>query len=301
MTIHDCKIIELPKFLDARGNLSFAENYKQVPFEIKRTYWLYDVPGGIARGGHAEINNEELIISMSGSFEILVDDGKEQKTFTLNRSYYGLYIPKGLWREIKEFSTNALALEFGSIPYDVNDYIRNYDVFLAYSKSTTASGETKAVSPIAEPEHKGQYDLFNVFDCSIVELDRHHSDRRGNLTVVENGKTLPFDVKRVYYLYDVPGGENRGAHAHRDLSQLIIAASGSFKVTLDDGNCKRSFFLNRPYQGLYVKPGMWRDLDDFSSGAVCMVLASEVYQAEDYIRDYNEFLEFRGVEKNLID
>lgn len=293
MTIHDCKIIELPKFLDARGNLSFAENYKQVPFEIKRTYWLYDVPGGIARGGHAEINNEELIISMSGSFEILVDDGTEQKTFTLNRSYYGLYIPKGLWREIKEFSTNALALEFGSIPYDENDYIRNYDAFLAYSKTTSSKEDVKPIIPQEVPEHEGKYDLFNVFDCSMIELDRHHSDRRGNLTVVENGKTLPFDVKRVYYLYDVPGGESRGAHAHKELSQLIIAASGSFTVTLDDGKCKRSFFLNRPYQGLYVKPGMWRTLEDFSSGAVCMVLASDVYKASDYIRTYEEFTLFR--------
>ena len=93
---------------------------------------------------------------------------------------------------------------------------------------------------------------YSVFDCTIVELDKHHSDRKGNITVVENGKTLPFDVKRVYYLYDIPGGESRGAHAHKDLSQLIIAASGSFRVTLDDGKCKRSFFLNRPYQGLYV-------------------------------------------------
>ena len=293
MTINDCRIIELPKFLDARGNLSFAENYKQVPFEIKRTYWLYDVPGGIARGGHAEINNEELIISMSGSFEILVDDGTMQKTFTLNRSYYGLYIPKGLWREIKEFSTNALALEFGSIPYDVNDYIRNYDAFLTYSKTVVANDMPQVKVPVVEQEHDGKYDLFNVFDCSMIELDRHHSDRRGNLTVVENGKTLPFDVKRVYYLYDVPGGESRGAHAHKELSQLIIAASGSFTVTLDDGKCKRSFFLNRPYQGLYVKPGMWRTLEDFSSGAVCMVLASDVYKASDYIRTYEEFIDFR--------
>ena len=145
---------------------------------------------------------------------------------------------------------------------------------------------------------------YNVFDCTMVELDKHHSDRKGNLTVVENGDsstgsgqgTLPFDVKRVYYLYDVPGGENRGSHAHRDLSQLIIAASGSFRVTLDDGKCKRSFFLNRPYQGLYVRPGMWRDLEDFSSGAVCMVLASEVYKAEDYIRNYDEFIKFRNEE-----
>lgn len=289
MTINDCRIIELPKFLDERGNLSFAENNNQIPFTIKRTYWLYDVPGGIARGGHAEINNEELIIAMSGSFDITVDDGEQQKTFTLNRSYYGLYIPKGLWREIKEFSTNALALEFGSIAYDVNDYIRDYDEYLKFCKNPTFAPESiESASETCEPAKK-----YNVFDCTIVELDKHHSNRRGNLTVVENGQTLPFDVKRVYYLYDVPGGESRGSHAHRDLEQFIVAASGSFKVTLDDGNCRRTFFLNRPYQGLYVKPGMWRDLDDFSSGAVCMVLASDVYKKEDYIRDYNEFIEFR--------
>lgn len=298
MSISDVRIIELPKILDDRGNLSFAENNNQIPFEIKRTYWLYDVPGGIARGGHAEKNNEELIIAISGSFEIYVDDGKESKTFTLNRSYYGLYIPKGLWREIKEFSSNAVALEFGSIHYDVDDYIRDYDEFLQYGKvekfkSSKVQGidPLKPLKPLEPLEFVRKY---NVFDCTMVELDKHHSNRKGNLTVVENGQTLPFDVKRVYYLYDIPGGENRGAHAHKDLSQLIIAASGSFTVTLDDGKCKRSFFLNRPYQGLYVKPGMWRDLDDFSSGAVCMVLASEVYQKEDYIRDYKEFIEFRN-------
>ena len=134
---------------------------------------------------------------------------------------------------------------------------------------------------------------YNVFDCSIIELDKHHSDRKGNLSVVQNGETLPFDVKRVYYLYDVPGGESRGAHAHYELEQLIVAASGSFRVTLDDGKCKRTFYLNRPYQGLHVKPGIWRDLDDFSSGAVCMVLASDIYKADDYIRDYEEFLKCR--------
>jgi dTDP-4-dehydrorhamnose 3,5-epimerase-like enzyme len=134
---------------------------------------------------------------------------------------------------------------------------------------------------------------YSVNDCSVLDLNKHHSDRKGNLTVVQNGVTVPFDIKRVYYLYDVPGGESRGSHAHRELSQLIVAASGSFRVVLDDGTAKRAFVLNRPYQGLLVKPGIWRDLDDFSSGAVCMVLASEVYQPEDYIRDYDEFLSFR--------
>lgn len=136
---------------------------------------------------------------------------------------------------------------------------------------------------------------FNsVYDCPVFELDRHHSDRKGNLTIIENGYSLPFDVKRVYFIYDVPGGESRGSHAHKELSQFIVAVSGSFTVTLDDGTFKRSFFLNRPYHGLYVKPGIWRNLDDFSSGAVCMVLASDVYKADDYIRDYHEFIEYRN-------
>lgn len=290
MTINDCKIIELPKFLDARGNLSFAEQFTHIPFEIRRVYWLYDVPGGVARGGHAEINNEELIIALSGAFEIVVDDGAQSRTYVLNRSYYGLYIPKGIWREIKEFSTNALALEFGSIPYSVNDYIRDYDAFKQFAQTDNAQ---KVVIPPLTNRDIPTEAKYSVFDCTIVELDKHHSDRKGNLTVVENGATLPFDVKRVYYLYDVPGGENRGSHAHKELSQLIIAASGSFTVTLDDGEYKRSFFLNRPYQGLYVKPGMWRDLVDFSSGAVAMVLASDVYKKEDYIRDYSDFVNFR--------
>ena len=124
------KIIELPKFLDARGNLSFAQNNTHIPFEIKRTYWLYDVPGGESRGGHAYRETEEFVIALSGSFDVIVDDGKGKKTFHLNRSYYGLYIPKGMWREIDNFSTNSLALEFASTKYDSSDYIRDYNEFL---------------------------------------------------------------------------------------------------------------------------------------------------------------------------
>lgn len=130
MTIDDVKIIELPKFSDPRGNLSFVEQLNHIPFEIKRTYWIYDVPGGEARGGHAFRKNEEFIVALSGAFEVIVDDGKQKKTFLLNRSYYGLYVPAGLWREMQNFSTNSLALEFGSIHYDENDYIRSYEEFL---------------------------------------------------------------------------------------------------------------------------------------------------------------------------
>ena len=132
-------------------------------------------------------------------------------------------------------------------------------------------------------------------DCGIIELDCHHSQRKGDISVVENRKEVPFDVKRIYYLYDVPGGADRGGHAHKVLYQLIVAASGAFTVELDDGTNKKVFTLNRSSQGLLVKPGIWRTLTDFSSGSVCMVLASEMYDERDYIRSYEAFAKFRGL------
>ena len=126
----DAKIIDLPKFLDARGNLSFVEEFKHVPFKIKRVYWIYDVPGGETRGGHAYNENQEFIISLSGSFDVILDDRKERKSFSLNRSYYGLYVPKGMWRSMENFSTNSLALVLSSTKYDEGDYIRNYNEYL---------------------------------------------------------------------------------------------------------------------------------------------------------------------------
>lgn len=133
----------------------------------------------------------------------------------------------------------------------------------------------------------------SVYDSTIVHLPKIHNVA-GNITVIDNeNETVPFNVKRVYYLYDVPGGEGRGAHAHKELEQLIIAASGSFDITLDDGSTRRTFNLNRPYSGLYMPSGLWRELDNFSSGAICLVLASELYKPNDYIRDYNEFVKIK--------
>ena len=126
-------------------------------------------------------------------------------------------------------------------------------------------------------------------DCKLIELPKI-TDPRGNLSFIEGGQHIPFDIKRVYYLYDVPGGSDRGSHAHKNLHQFIVAMSGSFDVVLDDGKEKKRFHLNRSYYGLYVCPMMWRELDNFSSGAVCMVLASAHYDEADYIRDYSDFL-----------
>lgn len=123
------RIIELPKILDRRGNLSFIEGGRHVPFKIARTYWIYDVPGGETRGGHAYRHNEELIVALSGSFDVVLGDGQREYRFHLNRSYYGVYIPKMIWRELENFSTNSLALVLASTVYDASDYIRNFEEF----------------------------------------------------------------------------------------------------------------------------------------------------------------------------
>ena len=129
MKVSEAHLLDLPKILDKRGNLSIIEELKNIPFKIARSYWIYDVPGGEVRGGHAYRRNEEFIVALSGSFDIVLDDGTEKKIFSLNRSYYGLYVPKGLWREMNNFSTNSLALILASIPYDRTDYIYDYNEF----------------------------------------------------------------------------------------------------------------------------------------------------------------------------
>lgn len=129
-----------------------------------------------------------------------------------------------------------------------------------------------------------------VEDCELIELGKNHH-ANGNLTVVENGMQVPFDIKRVYYLYDVPGGEERGGHSHKALKQFIVAISGAFDVVIDDGINQHTITLNRPYQGLLIVPGIWRVINNFSSGAVCLVLASEHYDEADYVRDYQEFMQ----------
>lgn len=135
---------------------------------------------------------------------------------------------------------------------------------------------------------------MSLEDCRLIDLPKI-SDPRGNLTFIEGGHHIPFDIQRVYYLYDVPGGSERGAHAHKSLHQFFIAMSGSFDVILDDGQVKQRFHLNRSYYGLYVGPMMWRELNNFSSGSVCMVLASSRYTEDDYYRNYNDYLTALGM------
>lgn len=135
--------------------------------------------------------------------------------------------------------------------------------------------------------------MSTVSDCRIIDLSKIHNPA-GNITAVNNEKEIPFAIKRVYYLYDVPGGEARGGHAHKTLQQVIVAASGSFDITLNDGKLKTTFSLSRPHKGLYVPPGLWRELVNFSSGAICLVLASTEYSEGDYIRDFDAYKEYKG-------
>lgn len=283
------QLIQLPKILDSRGNLTFIEGDHHIPFTIKRAYWIYDVPGGETRGGHAFLEQDEFIVALSGSFDVLVDTGSgRKKSFSLNRSYFGLFIPKGTWRSMVNFSTNSLALILASTPFDEADYIRNYEEFVTFANTG------KSIEPRNADTHETvlieniAFAASTVDDCRVLPLEKNHKIK-GNITVVENRGVIPFDIERVYYLYDVPGGEERGGHAHKELSQLIVATSGSFDVVLDDGNNRKTVSLNRPYQGLYIVPGIWRELVNFSSGSSCLVLASQKFNENDYIREYEEF------------
>lgn len=134
--------------------------------------------------------------------------------------------------------------------------------------------------------------LFNVFDCNLVHLPKI-GDRNGSITSVNNSIEIPFEVKRIFYLYDIPGGESRGAHAHKECHQLLIAASGSFEVLLNDGKVQRQVLLNRPYMGLHILPGIWASEINFSSGSICLVLTSHVFDETDYIREYSSYIDFR--------
>ena len=282
----------LPKIEDPRGNLSIIEQFKQIPFEIKRVYWIYDVPGGCNRGGHAYNENEEFIVALSGSFDVVLNDGTNEIVYSLNRSYNGVYVSKGMWRTMTNFSTNSLALVLSSTEYDVNDYIMNYGEFLSWAKS-----KDFITTPADYPPMDNVISMFvasegtSVFDCSLCQLNRFH-DPEGNLTVVSQNVHVPFPINRVFYSYDIPGGEDRGAHAHKECHQFIIAASGSFEVVLDDGINKRTVTLNRPFWGLHVPPGIWASEQGFSSGSICLVLASHGYSEDDYIRNYDDFLKY---------
>ena len=287
------QIVQFPKFLDERGNLSVVESQKQVPFRFRRCYWIYDVPGGELRGSHAFKNQHEVIVALSGSFDAVIHDGKEEKRYSLSRSYYGLYLPPMHYRTLDNFSTNSLALVISSTPYEEDDYIWERDEFCRMKSSWTPAPLEYAPCIVdAKAPDIAAVKAATVDDCSLLTLPRH-SERSGSLTSLENSKDIPFDVKRIFYLYDIPGGENRGGHAHKECHQMLVAASGAFDVKVSDGKNEKIYRLDRPYYGLHVPPGVWAEELNFSSGSICLVLTSHEFDEEDYWREYGDYVAFK--------
>lgn len=284
--------LKIPKYEDARGNLSFIEHGAAgvCPFEIERVYWIYDIPAGRVRHGRALRRTHELIVAMSGSFAVRMEhpDGRTETIF-LDRSDRGAFVAAGTWREITEISTNAVAMVLASGPYDPEEYISDHAQYMA--ECGRDFRPKAAATPVASPDSPSAegHGVSTAGDCRLVELPRElHAN--GSLTAVGNGSgTIPFDVRRVFYLYDVPAGADRGGHSHFEAREVIVALTGSFDVVVDDGHDVRRLTLNRPYRGLYIPRGLWRTLDNFSGGAVALVLTSERFSEADYVRSYDRF------------
>lgn len=281
------QIIKLPKIFDPRGNLSVIEQFKEIPFKILRSFLVYDVPGGEKRGGHAYRESQEFVIAISGSFDVVTEYNGEKEVFQLNRSYYGLYVPAGTWRHFENFSTNSLALVLSSTHFSEEDYI--YD----YAEFSSKGNDDDFIAGISAGKVESLASEVISLNTMLLDLPRIEF-REGNITPLEGNDTVPFDIKRVFYIYDIPGGESRGAHAHKKCHQLIIAASGSFEVLTDNGFEQKVYSLNRPYQALLVPAGVWSHERAFSSGSVCLVLASEYFEESDYIRSYNDYKVYAG-------
>lgn len=285
-------IFDLPKIEDERGNLSFIEIETHIPFPITRTYWIYDVPGGQKRGSHAFKTQHEVIIALSGSFDVILNDGKEERVYSLNRSYKALYIPHMTWRSLENFSTNSVCLVLNSGAYEEKEYIRDFNSFQQQAKNYKR--EPFVYNMIANKDTTPQY--HTIFDCSLIEFPivKH---RAGNITSIEAGKNIPFRVERTFHIYDIPSAAERGMHAHEFCHELLIATTGSFEVDLDDGENKRTVRLNSPRRALHIPPGIWASQKEYSSGATCLALASKKYNLEGYINSYEAFKEYRKNKK----
>jgi WxcM-like, C-terminal len=280
-------LLTLPKITDPRGNLTFIQERSHLPFEIARTYWVYDVPAGEIRGSHAFKQQQTAMVVLSGSVDVVMHDGLSEQRVTLGRSDKALYFSALTWRRLENFSTNAVCLFLSSHPYDASDYVRDFNEFISLKQQRAAS-----TTPQRGPGRTRELGRRpSVYDAAIIELPRV-GERNGHISIVEGMKDLPFDIQRVFYLYDIPAGADRGAHAHRHCHQFLVAATGAFEVQLDDGRNKRTVRLDRPYYGVHIPPGIWAAEQSFSGGSICLVLTSQGYSEADYIRSYPEYLEF---------
>lgn len=278
------KELSLPTAVDRRGNLTFLQEGEALPFTPKRVYWMYGIPGGGIRHGRALKDTTEMIVALSGQFKVktILPSG-EHIDFQLNKCDKGLLLPPMTWREIVDCSPGAVCLTVASAPYHEDDYVREFERFLDLSG-------IKITSQL-HPQKPSRFDSSpDVEACKIIDFPCH-PHAYGNLCVASPEAGLPFEIRRFFYLYDIPEGEDRGCHANKFSSQIIIPVYGSFDITVEDAKKSEVYHLGDASKGLYVPPKIWRTLSNFSTGAVCLVLTSEPYNPDDYIRDHNSYNE----------
>jgi hypothetical protein len=257
------RLVSLPQIPEPRGNLTALEEQVHLPFRIGSVRWIYDLPAGASWSVSERDLGDALIVALSGSFDVAIGASRVR----LGRADTGLHVAASVAWTVEDPATNSVGLIISSRP-------------------TRPHG----VRP-DQLDRSGAHDLnahSTVDDCHRIRLSRHRRGR-GSTTVVLPGAEVPFDVLRVYYLYDVPGGAERGGHAHRRLEQVLVAVAGSFDVVLNDGRRVKTIRLDRAHSGVFIATGIWRELRNFSSGAICVALASAPYDQADYIREYGDF------------
>jgi WxcM-like, C-terminal len=258
-----CGLVSLPQIPERRGNLTALEELVHLPFRIGSVRWFYELPAGtswsVSEGGLGD----SLIVALSGSFDVVIGAGRVR----LGRADVGLHVPAQVGWRVEDPATSSVGLIISSRP--------------------TRPHRIRA----DQPDRADSRDLnphSTIDDCRRIRLPRHHRGQ-GSTTSVLPHAVVPFDVLRVYYLYDVPGGAERGGHAHRQLEQVLVSLAGSFDVVLKDGRRVKTIRLDRAHSGVLIATGIWRELRNFSSGAICLALASAPYDEDDYIREYDDF------------
>ena len=261
-------IIEIPKIADPRGNLSFVQFPEVSPFHPGEVEWFYDIMSDSARSPWQSFDNHLMIVCVSGAFDVVVKVDSNEKEFRLDRCYRALFIPERYEFRIKNFVTNSAGLII---------------------KEGKADADKICEAPTDSVIQNSHIDS-NIDDVRVITLDINSGKSGKSSGVINGDNVLPFDVRRIFYLYDVPAASVRGGHSHYQGRELIVAVSGAFQVELDDGMNRRRWTLDRPFHGLYVPTGLWRVIDSFSGGAVCMVLTSTDFKESDYVRSYDDFL-----------
>lgn len=270
------RLISIPKICDPRGNLSFVENVTHLPFAISRVSWIYDIPAGSGSSGECS-GYPCLIIAMSGAIDMRVtSDDCNPTEIRLSDPHTGLLLDAGTERQIVGCSTNAV-------------------VMVIEGDDTTVLNLSTAVS-VDDPHMRSSVD-----GCRILTLPREKREAgAGTVSELINGVSAPFMIRRIFYIYDVPGDSVRGGHSHFEEQCILTALSGCFDVTVADGIRTRKFSLNRPYTALYIPPGLWREMDNFSSGSVCMALSSINYRESDYVRSEEEFAQLTSAKHGTL-